>query len=126
MHRAIILPNKEKSQWAQILEDGVIQLYFVVVDRSTMRSNGTFTNSSSTFWYASKVGFDLIEIKTTEIWGSRKKRKEGLRAILEDDAVVLKVFDEMEEYSFENVREIILLYNQRAAKKGQSANTAAQ
>lgn len=120
-YRAILLPNHENNQWAEVLEDGAIKLYYVNIDRYMAGGSGVGYTSSSTYWYASKVGVGLVEIKTSELalgGIGRKKRKEHVRALFEDDEVVLKAFEEIEEYSFDNLQKLIKLYNERAAKKG--------
>ncbi len=122
--RSILVPKRKKPCFLQVLEDGKIKLYeyykvsynYYGMYGSSMSVGpglgyGGGYNSTKKTWYAQKDGGELVDIKTNQIWGSRKARKEGFLNLVNDNKHVADRYAAEDKFNFDFVRSLIVEYN---------------
>jgi len=98
-----VRPDKSTPDFLQRLVKGKIDLF------EYYRQSGN--NQYVVFWYASKQNGQLFEVKSNQIFGSRKERKDNMYNLIADNPGLLEKFKKDDNYSFEAVKECIKLYN---------------
>lgn len=86
---------------------GEINLYSYSSSITTY-NGGTIT---TTDWYIEKNGSPLELIKSSGLAGGRKDRKDILRALIADKPEILKLYEENDSFTFNNIRKLINEYN---------------
>lgn len=127
--RSLLTPKSKKKVFLQVLEDGKIKLYEYFKTSTIYGSSmgtpgagfggvgyGSTYNMSNKSWYAQKDNGELIDIKTTEIWGSRKERKAKFLNLVQDNAHVADRYKAEDKFNFDFVRSLIVEYNTSATK----------
>lgn len=68
-------------------------------------------NNYTLIWYAYKDDKPLLEIKSNQIFGTRKERKEHFLELIGDNALLMEQFKIDDSYSFDTIRAYIKSYN---------------
>jgi hypothetical protein len=120
------LPNGKGRFFVQLLEDGKIKLYEFFKNGYTTTygapvaygGTGTFSygNNPTRYWYANKEGGDLVEVKSNQIWGSRKNRKDNFSALINDNQHVADRYQTEDKFTFDFIRSLIVEYNGTPAR----------
>lgn len=121
------LPNGKGLSFLQFLENGNIKLYEFFKNGYTSAygapifygAPGTFMTGRSNptrYWYARKEGGELVEIKSNQIWGSRKNRKDNFLDLIKDNQHVADRYQNEDKFTFDFVRSLIVEYNGTLAK----------
>lgn len=114
------LPNG-KVEFLAFLEDGKVNLYEMLIKGSapTMGAMGAMgaMATSTRYFYAQKSGVDsVLLIKSSSLINknSPKERRTIFSELIADDPELLKFFKSKDDYSFEEIRNTIKLYNKRS------------
>lgn len=109
----IVQPETGDKVFMYVVEKGEISLYTYTVSVRTYDGKSL----STTNWYIEKKGTPISMIKSTSAFaGGKKDRKELLRASIADKAEILKLYDENDSFTFNNIRKIITEYNKLPAQ----------
>ena len=104
----VIKPETGDKVFMQAVAKGEISLY---THSTTVHTYNT-GSITTTNWYIEKRGTSLSLLKTTSaLAGGRKERKEMLRDLISDKPEIVKLFDENDSFTFNNIRKIIAEYN---------------
>lgn len=100
--------------FAKRLQHGAIDLF-----EYYRQSTSQYGTASQTIWYAGKTGHPVSEIKTKGIGNiSRTERKKNFMALIADNEVLSKEFDEKSDYTLDYLVDVIKRYNQATPDKG--------
>lgn len=123
--RSVELPNKNGKYFVEVLQDGKIKLYEFFKGAAGYRYSApnpyggagfaTTGNNPAQYWYAQKDGGELVEVKSNQIWGSRKARKDNLSALIADNPQVLNRYNKEDKFTFDFIRSLIEEYNTKAS-----------
>lgn len=119
--RSLILPGDKSASFLQLLEDGKIKLYeffkngYTTTYGAPVSYGGTGTymgrSTPTRYWYAQKEGGELVEIKSNQIWGSRKGRKDNFSKLINDNQHILDRYQTADKFTFDFIRSLIVEYN---------------
>jgi len=65
-------------------------------------------------WYVAKEGEPLFEVKTNNLKGGRKERKDAFYKTIEDNPLVAQKYLAEDKFSFDQIRSIVSEYNAAA------------
>ncbi|SHG12261.1 hypothetical protein [Pedobacter caeni] len=108
-----VQPSKwDKKVFLLRIEFGKISLFEYV------NSFSGYKGASHTIvtWYASKGNGIPIEVKSNNLIGSRKDRKDAFYSLIEDNKTIAERYLAADKFSFDQVREVIKQYNTEAGK----------
>ncbi|WP_448633265.1 hypothetical protein [Pedobacter panaciterrae] len=69
------------------------------------------------YWYAQKDNGELVEVKSNQMWGSRKTRKDNFSTLIADNPRILDRYIKEDKFTFDFVRSLIEEYNNTQEKK---------
>jgi len=110
---AVMLPGASKSQFLERVVYGKIQMFVKVTNSPGAMGPGvTMTAGYSTAsWYAGFNTNQLLEIKTSGLWGSRSKREKNFDSLISSYPELLEDFKKEKDFSFEMLKSYIRKYN---------------
>ncbi len=104
----VIKPETGDKVFMQAVAKGEISLYTYTITAPTYNS-GSITTTN---WYIEKKGTSLSLLKTTgALAGGKKDRKEMLRDLISDKPEIVKLYEENDAFTFNNIRMLINEYN---------------
>lgn len=119
--RSIVYAAGKKPAFLLVLEDGKIKLYEYYESSTSYYASGPYGAGNGTFgrtynnvnktWYAQKDGNEIAQVKTNQIWGSRKTRKDRFFNLIEDNAHVAERYQNEDKFSFDFIRSLVIEYN---------------
>lgn len=107
-YAAVALPGNTDAEYLKWVEQGKINLY----EKVTTSTSG-YVTSYNYFWYVSKDGSPLKELKSNTMFndGGRKVRKGIFMDMIADDAPLLDKFNAEDKFSFEQLQTYVHQYN---------------
>ncbi|NQX52088.1 hypothetical protein HQN86_00530 [Pedobacter panaciterrae] len=125
--RSVGLPGNKGRFFLQVLENGRIKLYEYFkggMGRTPAVPNsyggsglGFGGNGPLQYWYAQKDNGELVEVKSNQMWGSRKTRKDNFSTLIADNPRILDRYIKEDKFTFDFVRSLIEEYNNTQEKK---------
>jgi hypothetical protein len=115
-----VIADRKKHWFMSVVEDGKINLYEIIVTTTSPGANGVFYNNSNTEWYVSK-GSDTVTILKGKLFG-REKRKNGFAELLADNKTVYDRYMADDKFGFDEIRNLVHLYNTGELYRESSAN----
>ncbi|HTD99534.1 MAG TPA: hypothetical protein VK668_09605 [Mucilaginibacter sp.] len=104
----VTLPEQDSPEYLKLLERGKISFY-----EKLIVSYSQYGNNRSYYWYVSKDGGPLKEIKSNTIFtdGSRKERREYLANLMAEDKALVDEFKNESDFSLKKLTYFIHKYN---------------
>lgn len=110
-YESVQVPSKKDKLFLLRMETGKIVLYQLLESYSGGYPARSYTSIN---WYAAKEGEPLFEVKTNDLKGGRKERKDAFYKAIEDNPLVAQKYLAEDKFSFDQIRSIISEYNAAA------------
>ncbi|OOQ56865.1 hypothetical protein [Mucilaginibacter pedocola] len=116
-YAAVRKPDQVDSVYLPRPEHGKLDLYEeerTYYSGGGMYGGGGWMSSSSTYWYISKNGAPVVQLKSNTIFnnGSQSKRKNIFMDMIADDPALLEEFKKLDSFSFKVLRDFVHRYNE--------------